>query len=214
MSRGWVAQVSDVALESGVSDADWARIKEAWSSHFCLVFAGQGGLSIDAHVALLARFGPIIEERLPGDKHSYVTNAEGHGVDEMNDGYIWGELTPHMDFTYTPYPADVISLFAEEVPAGGTSTYFYNNAAPLGQMPAALRSELAGREIRCVHDLALMPPDARPYLDPAATEGELVQAQDWPLVREHPGREGLEVLACSLQQTAEVLGCADPGESR
>lgn len=211
---GWVARVDEVSLESGVSDDDWARIEEAWADHFCLVVSGQGDLSTAAHVAFLERFGPIIEERLPGDQHSYVTNAQGHGVDEMNEGYIWGELTPHMDFTYTPYPADVISLYAEEIPAGGTSTYFYNNAEPLGRMPRALRRRIKGRTIRCVHDLAVMPPDARPYLDPSASEGDLVQRHDWPLVREHPARAGLEVLACSLQQTAEILECADAGESR
>ncbi len=213
-NEGWVARVDELSLQSGVSDGDWARLEQAWGSHFCLVVSGQNELSIDAHVAFLERFGPIIEERLPGDKHSYVTNAAGRGVGKMNDGYVWGELTPHMDFTYTQYPADVISLYAEQIPSGGTSTYFYNNAAPLVRMPLELRGRLQDQTIRCVHDLAEMAPDARPYLDPNSSQGELVQAHDWPLVREHPSRAGLEVLSCSLQQTAEILDCANAGESR
>ena len=108
--KSWVGRIEEVSLEAGLAEKDWALVEEAWQSHYCLVFSDQAKLSTQAHVALLERFGPTLEERLPGDKHSYVTNALGHGVDEMTEGYVWGELTPHMDFTYTKYPADVISL--------------------------------------------------------------------------------------------------------
>ena len=214
MGGGLAVRVDGVRLEDGLDDGDFARLDEAWVEHYCLVFPDQQGLSIDAHVALLEHFGPVLEERLPGDKHSFVTNAAGFGVDEMNEGYLWGELTAHMDFTYTRFPADVISLHAQELPVGGTSTLFYSNVDPLDRMPPELRDELRGYSIRCVHDPKRMPPDARPYLDPRACEGEWIQVHDWPLIRKHPLRPGLEVLYCNLQQTAEILGVPSWGASQ
>ena len=212
--QSWVLRVQGATLEAGLSRRDWASLERAWQQHFCLVFEGQHGLSTRAQVELLERFGPVLEERLPGEGHSYVTNSSGYGVDALTEGYLWGELTPHMDFTYTRFPADVISLFAQEIPVGGTSTLFYSNASPLQQMPEVLLAELRRHTIRCGHDLATMTPDARPYLDDAAGEGELVQTYDWPLIREHPARAKLEVLYCSLQQTLEVLGLPDAKASR
>lgn len=77
----------------------------------------------------------------------------------MNAGYREGELTPHMDYTYTPYPADVISLYAIAIPQGGSRTRFYSNVAPLEAMPRSLREEISRYSVFCTHDLAKMKPD-------------------------------------------------------
>ena len=78
-----------------------------------------------------------------------MSNQDGHGVDTMTEGYREGPLTPHMDYTYTPFPADVISLFAVDVPQNGTTTRFYDNARPLKIMPRALRAQIEAYTIFC-----------------------------------------------------------------
>ena len=142
IGNGLALRVGGVDLEVGVGDADWGVLWAAWQQCHCLVFPAQPGLSVDAHVALLSRFGPLLEERLPGEQHCYVTNAAGRGTDDMSDGYRWGALTPHMDFPYTRYPADVISLYAEALPQRPTWTQFYSNVRPLERMPGDLLEAL------------------------------------------------------------------------
>lgn len=210
------ARVSDLSLSSAaspgkrLSESAWSEIEEAWNRSHALLFEGQGALETEDQVALLERFGPVIEERIPGDRHSFVTNELGFGTDEMNDGYREGELTPHMDYTYTPYPADVISLFAVTLPATGTRTRFFSNVAALAAMPAALREELGGYSIFCAHDLAAMRPDAKPCEEPRTRADAPTQSQVWPLVRDHPHKPGVRGLFCSLQQTERILELEDP----
>ena len=203
------ARVHGVDLEAGLDDATWREIEAVWNERHLLVFPDQAGLSIDAQVALLARFGPVIEERVPGEFHSWVSNADGHGTDEMNDGYREGELTAHMDYTYTPYPADVISLWGERLPDTPSETLFYSNVAPLDEMPASLRAELAGYHVFCAHDLAEMKPDVRLYLEGRTDPAAPTQSHTWPLIREHPHKPGVEVLTCTLQQTERIVELSD-----
>ena len=209
IGNGLALRVGGVDLEAGVGDADWGVLWAAWQQCHCLVFPAQPGLSVDAHVALLSRFGPLLEERLPGEQHCYVTNSAGRGTDDMSDGYRWGALTPHMDFTYTRYPADVISLYAEALPQRPTWTQFYSNVWPLERMPRELRDALLRYSIRCAHDLEAMRPDAALYREPRATGSATTQWHDWPLVRRHPRKPALEVLACTMQPE-RILELSDP----
>ena len=211
------ARVSEVSLSRSaapsarLSGAAWSEIEEAWNRSHALLFEGQGGLETEDQVALLERFGPVIEERIPGDRHSFVTNELGFGTDEMNDGYREGELTPHMDYTYTPYPAEVISLFAMKLPAEGTATRFFSNVAALAAMPPRLREELGDYSIFCAHDLAAMRPDAKLCQEPRTRADAPTQSQVWPLVRDHPRKPGVRGLFCSLQQTERIIELEDPG---
>ena len=201
--------VSGIDLAQGVDDAQWQALKLAWDRHHLLVFRDHAHLAPDEHVALLERLGPVLEERLPGQKYSHVSNADGYGTDEMNDGYREGELTPHMDYAYTPFPADVISLFCEEAPEAGTHTAFYSNVVPLARMPAELRERLDGYTMVCAHDMAAMRPDARLYLEPRTDPAAPTQSQVWPLVRDHPRKPGVRALFCSMQQTERVVELSD-----
>ena len=199
------ARITDLDLARNSDERIWQEIESLWHRTHALVFPDQHDLSTQAQVALLERFGPVIEERMPGDKHSYVSNALGRGTDDMNLGYRTGELTPHMDYTYTPYPADVISLYAQELPASGTSTLFYSNVLPIAKMPRALRSELEGYTLLCAHDLAEMKPDARLYREPRTVPDAPTQSHTWPMIRSHPRKAGVEMLFCTMQQTERIL---------
>jgi taurine dioxygenase len=205
------ARVHGVDLQAGIDDATWREIEAVWNERHLLVFPDQAQLSTEAQVAFLARFGPVIEERMPGEHHSWVSNADGHGTDEMNDGYREGPLTPHMDYTYTPYPADVISLFGEALPETGSETVFYSNVAPLDDMPVALREELSGYHVLCAHDLSRMKPDARLYLEGRTDPAAPTQSHTWPLIRRHPHKPGVESLVCTLQQTERIVELSDTG---
>lgn len=203
------ARVLGVDLGQGVSDAAWRGIRAAWDEYHLLVFPDQTDLGVDAQVELLARFGPVLEERVPGEGHSWVSNADGHGTDEMNAGYREGPLTPHMDYTYTPYPADAISLYSERLPETPTQTEFFSNVAALEDMPPALREELAGYQVFCAHDLAQMKSDARLYLEGRTDPDAPTQSHTWPLIRAHPHKPGVEALVCTLQQTERILELSD-----
>jgi len=205
------ARVHGVDLQAGIDDATWREIEGVWNERHLLVFPDQETLSIEAQVAFLARFGPVIEERMAGELHSWVSNTDGHGTDEMNGGYREGPLTPHMDYTYTPYPADVISLFGEALPETGSETVFYSNVAPLDDMPAALREELSGYHVFCAHDLSRMKPDARLYLEGRTDPAAPTQSHTWPLIRRHPHKPGVDALVCTLQQTERILELSDTG---
>ncbi|MEM9175800.1 MAG: TauD/TfdA family dioxygenase [Myxococcota bacterium] len=203
------ARVHGVDLARGIDDATWAAVEAAWNDRHLLVFPDQTDLGIEAQVAFLGRFGPVLEERVPGERHSWVSNADGHGTDEMNDGYREGPLTAHMDYTYTPFPADAISLWAETLPETGSETVFYSNVAPLDEMPPALREELSTYHAFCAHDLAAMKPDAKLYLEGRTDPDAPTQSHTWPLIRRHPHKPGVEALVCTLQQTERILELSD-----
>jgi taurine dioxygenase len=203
--NGVAARITEIDLSRGVEDTDWREIEALWNHTHALILPDQHDLTTEAQVAFLERFGPVIEERIPGDKHSYVSNSMGRGTDDMNLGYRFGELTAHMDYTYTPHPADVLSLYAEELPAGGSSTIFYSNTAPLAKMPASLRRTLEGYTLFCAHDLAQMKPDARLYQEPRTVPDAPTQSHEWPMIRSHPYKPGVEILFCTLQQTERIL---------
>lgn len=207
------ARVSDLPLAGGIADADWRELADVWQRTHALILPDQPHLSVEDQVAFLSRFGPVIEERIPGDKHSYVSNADGKGTDDMNAGYREGELTAHMDYTYTPHPADVISLYATELPKEGSKTLFYSNVAPLDKMSSEFRSELAGYTLLCAHDLAAMKPDARLYREGRTDPEAPTQSHVWPMLRQHPRKPGVEVLFCTLQQTERILELSDESNS-
>jgi taurine dioxygenase len=215
LGDGMAARVTGVDLSQELPEQEWGALLGLWRRHHALIFPDQQRLCVEAHVAFLSRFGPVLEEREPGEQHSYVTNTlgEGKGLDDMYDGYREGELTPHMDFTYTRYPADVISLFAEAVPEGGTHTRFYSNVRPLERMPEALVAELRGYTIRCVLDLANLEEGVIRYLEPATQDGPKLQRQNWPLIRRHPHKPDVEVLFCTLQQTECILELSEAGQA-
>ncbi len=202
-------RITGVDLREEIRSEEWKAIEDAWMRTHALVFPEQHDLTIEDQVRLLARFGPVIEERVPGEQHSFVTNAMGLGTDDMNQGYREGELTAHMDYTYTPHPADVISLYALELPKTGSQTRFYSNALPLERMPESLREQLASYHVFCAHDLAEMKPDVRLYLEGRTDPRAPTQSHTWPLVRTHPHKPGLDVLVCTLQQTERILELSD-----
>ncbi len=203
------ARITNLDLAQPLSEQEFRALEEVWNERHLLVFPDQRALPLEAQTALLAHFGPIIEERIPGEKHSYVSNADGLGTDEMNAGYREGELTAHMDYTYTPYPADVISLYCTELPEGGSETRFYDNVTPLSKMPRDLRERLSQYHVLCAHDLSTMKPDAKLYLEERTNPEAPTQSHVWPMIRPHPSKPGVEALVCTLQQTERVLELSD-----
>ncbi len=202
-------RITGLDLSRPLGAADLAAVDEAWRAQPLLVFPDQAGMPVEAQAKLVGRFATVIEERMPGDLHSFVSNEAGYGTDEMTQGYREGPLTPHMDYTYTPYPAEVISLFALAVPEEGTVTRFYSNVLPLEVMPETLRDELRAYTILCAHDLSAMRPDARLIFDGRTDPSAPTQSHVWPLVRRHPKRAGVEGLMCTLQQTERIVELSD-----
>ena len=200
----------DVArLAADPTHAAWGAVEDAWRRHPILVFPDQAGLGPEEQAAFVAHFGPVLEERVPGQRHSFVTNADGHDIDDMGDAYRFGALTPHMDFTYTRFPADGISLFALAIPEAGARTIFYSNVLPLERMPRTLREEIDDYHVRCVLELDAPRTDRVIYREGRARPGPMTQSHEWPLVRSHPRRPGTRMLFCTHQQTERILELSD-----
>jgi taurine dioxygenase len=205
-------RITGLDLSRPLTKEESDAIDEAWQTEPLLVFPDQAGLPTEAQAELVGRFATVIEERMPGDLHSFVSNEAGHGTDDMTEGYREGPLTPHMDYTYTPYPADVISLFALSVPTDATYTRFYSNVRPLEIMPPAFREALRAYTIFCAHDLSQMRPDARLIFDGRTDPNAPTQSHTWPLIRRHPKRAGVEALTCTLQQTERIIELSNERE--
>lgn len=199
-------------LVANPQSADWAEIDRIWQQYPILVFPEQAALSEADQASFVGHFGPLLEERVPGQTHSFVSNADGHDLDEMGDAYKYGALTAHMDFTYTRYPADGISLFGMAIPESGAETFFYSNVSPLGRMPEALLDRLRGYSIRCTLELDGPRTDRIIYREGRCREGGLTQAHVWPLVRQHPHRKGIEMLFCTHQQTERIVELSSEAE--
>ena len=57
-------------------------IAEAFDASPLLVFPDQAAMPTEVQVQLVGRFARVLEERMPGDLHSFVSNDDGHGTDD------------------------------------------------------------------------------------------------------------------------------------
>lgn len=103
------------------------QLKQAQRDHHILIFKRQD-LDEDAFKTLATSFGPIFQN--PTDVPVLASADAGGVAPEIVrvsnvDGYTGtGELSPHADHQWTPYPSAGSSLYALEVPAsGGDTTY-------------------------------------------------------------------------------------------
>lgn len=113
------------------------EVKELYEKYGFLLFRNQQ-LTQDQQRRVLSRLGPVLEDfRTVG----YVSNTRPDGI--LGDA----DVSYHLDFIYTPYPALGVSLHAIEVPYEETWTSFANAVLALKKLPPELRkrvSELSG----------------------------------------------------------------------
>jgi taurine dioxygenase len=140
------------------SDAQFARIRQAWLEHLVLVFRGQS-LSDEELIGLGRRFGepddtarpqPTDQPGQPSRQMALtiVSNVVENGKPIgalSNVDLVW-----HTDMSYVQVPPDASILYAMEVPDAGGETGFCNMYRALETLPPDLRSRIDGVSIK--HD--------------------------------------------------------------
>src|SRR5438477_11398449 len=150
------AEISGIDLR-GLSDADFAAIERAWTTHSMILLRNQK-LGDDDLLSFSRRFGeldpPPNQERgrisPPGYPDVYVVSNVLDEKGEPIGALGAGEATWHTDMSYLDLPPDASMLYALEIPASGGDTYFCGMQAAWAALPAALQAKLRGRRIK--HD--------------------------------------------------------------
>src|ERR671930_1798637 len=102
-------------------DADAAELRRLLADEHLVVVRGQD-LSTEDQIRVVGLFGPVDDELGDGAESYYISNARPDGqLGEV-------QLRFHSDWTWTPAPVVVASLYAEEIAGACPPTRFANAA--------------------------------------------------------------------------------------
>ncbi|MET0389872.1 MAG: TauD/TfdA family dioxygenase [Polyangiales bacterium] len=184
-------------------------LKQALRDHHILIFKQQD-LAEDQFKALATLFGPIFQN--PPEVPVLASGSQGVAPDIVRvsnvDGYTGtGELTPHIDHQWTPYPSAGSFLYALEVPVsadGGGNTTFYNMNLAFETLDAATKAHIQSLQLITYNPFLRQPGDPHPRYRP---EGQPLISPTFahPLVRTHP-ESGKKTLFLSYSSEVEVVG--------
>lgn len=166
------AEVHGVKL-AALSEAEFAAVNVLLLEHLVLFFPGQD-LSVEEHVALGRRFGPL--EAHPNLKNPYTQHPELFELAATHGGVAdeW-----HTDLTFRPDPAVLSVLQLKKAPAVGGDTQWASLYAAYDELSQPMQDLCDG--LTALHD-------ALPHNHPE-------QMAIHPVVRVHPetGRKALYV---------------------
>jgi taurine dioxygenase len=204
------------ALGVIVKDLDGSRplapevilaLKQALLDHHILIFKNQD-LSEPQFKDLAAYFGSVF---LPPSDVPVLASKDGGAtpdivlVANVEGGYTGnGELTPHSDHHWTPYPSSGSLLYALEIPAQGGDTSFYNMHLAYETLSESLKQRILGVELITYNPFIRDPSGERPKyrFEPR----ELVSPVfPHPIVRTHPN-SGKKILFLDAATEVEVVG--------
>ena len=139
------AVVDGLDLRAPLGPEDVARLRTVLAARYLLVVPEQE-LTDDEHLAVVARFGPVVDEARGAV--SFVSN-------HRPDGSLGSSAASfHIDFGFFPTPYELLSLYGLEIPSGGTETWFVNGVLAARTLPPDLRARVEGREARQIVDVA------------------------------------------------------------
>jgi taurine dioxygenase len=182
-------------------------LKRALRDHHILILEGQD-LNEEQFKQLATYFGSIFQN--PPDVPVLASlGAGGVAPDVVRvsniDGYTGtGELAPHADHQWTPYPSAGSLLYALEVPATGGDTSFYNLNLVYESLDAATKRRIEGLHLITYNPFLRKEGDPRPrYREPGTP---LISATfPHPLVRTHP-ESGKKLLFLGYATEVELVG--------
>jgi taurine dioxygenase len=183
------------------------RLQQGLRDHHILIFKDQD-LTEDQFKALATSFGPIFQN--PPDVPVLASESSGGVAPEIVrvsniDGYTGtGELSPHIDHQWTPYPSAGSLLYALEVPTTGGDTTFYNQHLAYESLDATTKARIAGLQLITYNPFLRKEGDPRPRYR-AADEALISPVFPHPLVRTHPG-SGKQTLFLGYGTEVEVVG--------
>ncbi len=158
------ARVTGIDLSRPLDDDTLAAITAAWRRHIVLLFPDQH-FDADQQLAFARNFGPIkgrsrpTERRPEADGRDYdgalmfISNIVEGGapLGSLPDGEMWF----HHDGIHAEKPQQATFLYAIELPGTGGNTRFANMYAAYDNVPAELKTTLAGRTALNVYDFEM-----------------------------------------------------------
>jgi len=175
------AEIGGVEIAGGVSDAQFAEIRQAYADHGVIFFRDQE-ITPDDHIAFAKRWSDINVNRFftPVASHPNIAEVRKEPDQRMNIGTHW-----HTDHSYDQIPAMGSILVAREVPEVGGDTLFASMAAPCEALSEGLRSTLANMRAFHTSERAF-----GPYADKLSgrigNEELALQNATHPVIIKHP----------------------------
>lgn len=201
------AVVSGVDGTRALKVDDVLSLRRGLLDHHLLIYKKQD-LSEPQFKAFATYFGAIFQP--PADVPVLASQADGATPEIVRvsniDGYTGtGELSPHSDHHWTPFPSAGSLLYALEVPAEGGDTSFYNMHLAYETLDARTKQRIA--ELKLItYNPFLNKQDGSPrprYRDPA--KPLIAPTHPHPLVRTHPD-SGKKILFLDYATEVEVVG--------
>jgi taurine dioxygenase len=192
------ARVDGLDLTTPIPPEATAALRAAFDQHHLLVLH-LPDLAPGGQQRLAAVFGPLLDESRDGSGFTLVSDRPGGAIRE-------GPLLFHSDLAFTPTPLVAISLYALEIPAGGTCTYFADAVAAARRLSPATTAAIGTREALHVYPLTDARGDRRfrvATVDPEAPRAE------HPVLLAHP-RTNEPVLFVNQMQTDAISGLEEP----
>ena len=134
------AELSGVDIAAGVSEQQFAEIRQAFSNHGVIFFRNQD-LSPDQHIAFSRRWGEININRFfqAVESHPVIAEVRKEPHQKSNIGGTW-----HTDHSYDQIPAMGSVLYARAVPQIGGDTLFSSMYAAYDALSDGMRKTLLG----------------------------------------------------------------------
>lgn len=142
--------ISGVDIAAGVSDEQFAEIRQAFIDYSVIFFRDQQ-ITPDQHIEFARRWGEINVNRFfqAVDSHPIIAEVRKEADQKKNIGAEW-----HTDHSYDEIPAMGSILYAREVPAVGGDTLFASMYAAydalsdgLKQMLSSMNAEHSSRHV-------------------------------------------------------------------
>lgn len=195
----------DVARPS--SPAVLLALRQAWRDHLVLIFKDQQ-LTDRQYLNFATYFGPVFYP--PNDVPVLASRPDGEVpeivlVANIEGGFTGtGELLPHSDHHWTPYPSKGSFLYAVDVPAAGGDTHWANLYRVYDDLGEELQQQIDGLQLITYNPFKRQPGEVRPrYRDPARPP--LSAAFPHPLVATHP-ETGRKLLYLDAATEVELAG--------
>ena len=183
------------------------ELKRGLREHHILIFKGQD-LSEERFKGFATYFGSVFQPppdvpvlAAPGG----VAAPDVVLVANVDGGYTGhGELSPHSDHHWTPYPSAGSLLYALEIPPAGGDTSFYNMHLAYETLDAATKERIQGLQL-ITYNPFLQNKDEPRSKYRLESKPLISPVYPHPLVRTHPD-SGKRILYLDSSTEVEVVG--------
>ena len=138
--------VENYDLRRDLDAAAWDALRGLLWKHYLLLFRNQN-ISADEHRDVLKSFGSVADERGDSTYYTFVINRLSPDSDEGD------ELLYHCDYSFTPKPLPIVSLYGLDIPAVAALTRFANGVRACMGLPPALEARLEGQFVLHASDV-------------------------------------------------------------